>query len=139
MREILFKGKCVDCGEWVEGCYIRDVSRDKSVELSKFAHRIQPMLPQAFAHPVDPDTICQYTGLTDKNGRKIWENDAVFVTDDDGCSGQIDTGVGVIEFLEGLWYISGSVQNSLYDIDRCLQIEVIGNVFDSPELSEKAR
>ena len=85
-------------------------------------------------HEVIPDTICQYTGLTDKNGNKIWENDVVFVTDDDGNSGQVDTGIGEIDFLEGLWYISGSVQNSLYDINKCFQIEVIGNVFDNPEL-----
>ena len=74
--------------------------------------------------------------MKDKNGSMIWENDIVFVTDDEGCSGQIDTGVGEIDFLEGLWYISGSVQNALYDIDKCFQIEVIGNILDNPELLE---
>lgn len=85
-------------------------------------------------HKVDKKTVCQCTGLKDKIGNLIWDNDIVFVTDDDGNSGQIDTGIGRIDFLEGLWYISGRVQNSLYDIDKCFQIEVIGNSFDNPEL-----
>lgn len=38
--------------------------------------------------------------------------------------------------LDGLWYISGNVQNALYDIDKCFQLEVIGNIFDNPELLE---
>lgn len=60
-----------------------------------------------------------------KTGKLIWENDIAFVTDDDGCSGQINTGVGEIEFLDGL-----------YDNARISHIEVIGNKFDDPELLE---
>ena len=129
MREIIFKAKRIDNGEWVEGLL--------TVMWGQY-HIINPN-DENTAYPIDTETICQYTGLTDKNGRKIWENDIVFVTDGDGCSGQIDTGVGEIDFLEGLWYISGRVQNSLYDINRCFQIEITGNVFDNPELLEKAR
>lgn len=84
---------------------------------------------------VDTSTICQCTGLKDKNGKLIWENDVVFVTDDDGRSGQVDTGIGEVDCLDGLWYISGRVQNGLYDIDKCFLIEVIGNIFDNPELT----
>lgn len=84
---------------------------------------------------VDINTICQCTGLKDKNGNLIWENDIAFVKDEDGCSGQMDTGIGEISFLEGLWYIEGGVQNGLFSlIDRCFQIEIIGNLFDNPEL-----
>ena len=133
----LFKAKRIDNGEWIEGYY------------SPHPHPFSGFLKDYIFAPyydkekecgydngyqIDENTLCQYTGLTDKNGNKIWENDVVFVTDDDGCSGQIDTGLGEIYFIEGLWYISGRVQNSLYDINKCFQIEVIGTKFDNPEL-----
>lgn len=101
-----------------DGLYIRDIKQN------------------VMAYINDESTICQCTGLRDKNDKLIWENDIVFVTDDDGCSGQINTGVGEIDFLDGFWYISGNVQNALYDIDKCFQLEVIGNIFDSAELLE---
>lgn len=78
--------------------------------------------------------VMQYTGLEDSNGVEIYEGDIVFVTGNDGCSDIVDTGVGEIEFFEGLWYICGSIQNGLYDINKSLQIEVIGNVHENPEL-----
>lgn len=125
----LFKAKRVDNGEWMIGNLIQT---DDGIYI------IQNYVPQYLIknYEVDPSTICQCTGLKDKNGNLIWENDIVFVTDDDGCSGQIDTGVGEIDFLDGLWYISGNVQNALYDIDKCFQLEVIGNIFDNPDLLE---
>lgn len=138
MREILFKAKGRNNGKWVIGYYV----------LFRKCHYILPMFNDDVFYryekwpfygceewiEVDPSTVCQYTGLTDKNGRKIWENDTVYVTDDEGCSGQVDTGVGEIDFLEGMWYVSGDVQNGLYDIEKCMLIEVIGNIFDNPEL-----
>ncbi len=101
-----------------DGLYIRDIKEN------------------VMAYINDESTICQCTDLRDKNSKLIWENDIVFVTDDVGCSGQINTGVGEIDFLDGLWYISGNVQNALYDIDKCFQLEVIGNIFDNAELLE---
>lgn len=120
----LFKAKTCN-GEWVVG-YLYRLSENNPpfIMLRKYGE----------SYEVDEHTVCQCTGLRDKNGKLIWENDIVFVTDDNGCSGQIDTGVGEIDFLEGLWYISGHVQNSLYDIDKCFQLEVIGNIFDNPDL-----
>ena len=138
-REILFKAKRIDNGEWVEGWLLKD-----EVTGQCFIHASGNSVNESdkvneegclrfIAFEVDENTICQYTGLTDKNGNKIWENDVVFVTDEDGCSGRVDTCIGEIEFYEGLWYINGRVQNGLYDIDKCFHIEVIGNIFDNPE------
>ena len=97
---------------------------------------VQNYVPQHLIgnYEVDPSTICQCTGLKDKNGKLIWENDIVFVADEEGCSGQVDTGIGQVIFLGGLWYIDGRVQNGLYDIDKSFYIEVIGSIFDNPEL-----
>lgn len=86
---------------------------------------------------VEENSVGQYTGIADKNGKEIYEGDILWVTDDDGCTGQIDTGLGEVEFLEGMYYISGSVQNGLYDINKCRLIEVIGNTYENHELLEE--
>ena len=68
MREILFRGKRKDNGEWVYGNY---------AYTDTFGGKHWIFQNKAFEHEVDENTICQYTGLTDKNGNKIWENDIV--------------------------------------------------------------
>ena len=124
----LFRAKRIDNGEWIIGNLID--SPDGRNAISETGG-------DWMLHEVDSSTICQCTGLKDKNSVLIWENDIVFVTDDDGNSGQVDTGVGEVDFLEGLWYISGNVQNALYDINKMHQIKVIGNIFDNIELPEQ--
>ena len=141
MREILFKAKQIDNGEWIEGSLI-DLDID-----SGYCYIVQPykkasILPIIFLITdrmklVDPETLCQFTGLCDKNGKRIWENDIVFVTDENDCSGQISTGIGDVIFIEGMWYIDGRPQEVLYDINKVFQIEVIGNAFDNQELLQE--
>lgn len=146
MREILFKAKRIDNGEWVEG-YLFDNGFDGKEKKYFIGGLIIEKYNGTACDKwditgidfceIDPETLCQFTGLYDKNGKRIWENDIVFVTDENDCSGQISTGIGNVIFIEGMWYIDGRPQEGLYDINKVFQIEVIGNAFDNQELLQE--
>lgn len=118
MREILFKAKREDNGEWVEGLL--------TIMWGQY-HIINPS-NENIAYPIDPDTICQYTGLTDKNGKKIWENDIVEISTEDEnfkIEWQEDTASFV---MRGKSFIV------TFDNYWSCETEVIGNIFDNAEL-----
>lgn len=134
MREILFKAKRTDNGEWVEG-YLMDegyinVPFNDDIVGGRFDEPIE----------VDPSTICQYTGLTDKNGKKIWENDIIRCYADTD-----DLGNDLFFYYKVVWhenyhcwwlseiYAKEKEDEFLYQYYSD-DIEVIGNIFDNPEL-----
>lgn len=80
--------------------------------------------------------LMQSTGLTDKNGKEIFEGDIVKVTDGDERTNFPDGGIGTICGLDEIfmWYIDGQVHNGLFDISQEYYIEVIGNIYENPEL-----
>lgn len=129
-REILFKAKRIDNGKWVEGYYFYNANIKK--------HYIKTWICY---YEVDQETICQYTGLTDKNGKKIWENDICYYDDMDICVirfGKYDNNTGHKHIG---FYTDWQQYKDLYRHDlgfwvaEC-EVEVIGNIFDNPELLE---
>ena len=87
MRDILFKAKRLDNGEWIEGYYIKCDERHficAMPECDTSKYMLDGYWLGTF-YEVLSESICQYTGLTDKNGKKIWEKDVV-VCVYDGCA-----------------------------------------------------
>lgn len=117
MREILFRGKAQYTGEWVEGGYVKDVINTYIYNRHK-KRRMQA---------VDLETVGQYTGLTDKNGKKIFEGDILAI----GENGERYQTVSV-SFKDGAFRVSHYAINLLGS--RNIESEVIGNIHDNPEL-----
>lgn len=169
MREILFRGKRTDNGEWVYGYYVRlhDHNGNES-------HRIYTgyaetdcgdYYPDWFE--VDPETVGRYTGLNDKNGKKIFEGDIIRYNtfndfdchsvvkfgeyEQDGSAGEynprdcIGWYVEVDNFTCPDWAEDDPIyfndylrQQNLFEVsDECEICEIIGNIWDNPELVTK--
>lgn len=75
MREILFKAKSVYNGEWVEGYYLRDQYHIGGKDIIFYRKNSDRFT--VYTDIIDIETLCQFTGLCDKNGNKIWENDVI--------------------------------------------------------------
>lgn len=145
MREVLFKAKRKDNGEWVEGYVVAYPSGKAEI------HKISKELPDILLKcEIAPSTLCQYTGLTDKNDKKIWENDILrYSYDYDGSpflkdGEEIKYRVGAVFWSEwrGSWAVCGRgnkkcTNNDVFKYNRNPnRTEVIGNIFDNPELLE---
>ena len=137
MREILFKAKRMDNGEWGEGSFLNVSNKHFYIFTGKLD--ISNGYLDFEKYSVNPDTICQYTGLTDKNGNKIWENDVVFCKQYIGGN-QIDYHIekGYVEMKHGAFGLHRLKPDAYYrpfkDWLEDYEYEVIGNIFDNPEL-----
>jgi uncharacterized phage protein (TIGR01671 family) len=129
MREIIFRGKRKDNGEWVYGslikrdlgCFIVDESNNSSLRFcSESVFAFDCVL-------VIPETVGQYTGLTDKNGKKIFEGDILSTR----------FGIGVVKYINGIFFVilteSGKeCRTTVYSV--CSNGIIIGNIHDNSEL-----
>lgn len=128
MREILFKAKRIDNGEWVEGQYVY-ITNPLTEDGKPIKHLICNGT-NIFNDLIDPVTLCQYTGLTDKDGKKIWENDIVH------CGTKLRVSW---HHFKASWVLSkkGWLYNHFFgEAVEPEDVEVVGNVFDNAELLE---
>ena len=140
MREILFRGKRVSDEMYVTGFYYFDTNG---------CHYIQypfetPDGEHGYkSHEVDPETVGQFTGLTDKNGAKIFEGDIVEaeVTVNLGSSVRRSTARYVVMYHPEncYFYLARKRNNILFDGNWNYSVDIIGvvgNIHDNPELLE---
>ena len=124
MREILFRGKRLDDGEWVYGSYVEQYGA-KEIYLPDGVDRECGL----DHYHILPESLGQYTELKDKNGTKIFEGDIVKLSYKDGFE------IGPIGWSTiDVRYKFASPDGTAYGIDVTNTFEVIGNIHDNPEL-----
>ena len=136
MREIKFRGKRLDNGEWVYGYYYTQIITHAGNRKSR-DHFMRT--EQNIRYEVDPSTVGQFTGLKDKNGKEIYEGDVcncrLYNCREYECFGKIKWSNDEAAFLFCIVCDGGGYEEEwLYEYADAL--EVIGNIYENPELLE---
>lgn len=140
IREILFRGKRADDGKWIEGL-LAYCNFNHGIEKAIY---VATELGSITPYKIKQETVGQYTGLKDKNGKKIFEGDIVCTRFPKECehAGNICS-IGDIQFRDGIFGIEWTQwKNDTFwglrriDEDFHKEIEIIGNIYDNPELLE---
>ncbi len=141
-RQIKFRGKSVDNGEWLYGNLIQRIGRFSGI-MFDYEHGGKIYYAE---QPVDPDTVGQFTGLHDRTGKEVYEGDVVFwITIDMRGRGKGEQGAIIWDNPTMSWAIMRDKPTS--DGRPCIisrpfdkkHLEVVGTIHDNPELLEKAK
>lgn len=149
MREILFRGKRIDNGEWVYGSFCMDAREQFNglCGVDGFIRLYDKAKGKMQTYEADRETVGQYTGLKDKNGKRIFEGDILHIA-------KIADGIGVyyqppLDYPVNVvvkWDLCAWMWETLFDDKRYItfpdawchyECEVIGNIHDNPELLDK--
>ena len=141
MKDIIFRGKRTDNGEWVYGVPTKD-SHGETVMVESVYECEEYNCRGANCLYVNENTVEQYTGLTDKNGTKIFEGDIVTyedaVADYEGYHDDVFLNRGEVELSEwdGICFTNRQTveMDDLYQSETTFDCKVIGNIHDNPEL-----
>lgn len=125
MDRHLCRAKRIDNGEWVQGDLVHSVYKLGDTCVGQYGNEVG-------MHEVDPSTICKCTGLKDKNGKLIWENDIVVYYDmtEERYLISWESNKACYEYQQ-----YGCSMMNFDELSGC-EIEVLGNIFDNPELLE---
>ena len=141
MREILFRGKRIDNGEWVYGNLNYGTIEIKSIKDSYYISDFDVNPWDKKFYPIIPESDGQYTGLTDKNGKKIFEGDIVKIT------GFHTTAIAAVKYGSASeksthwgWYFDDNDGHTYFLMSKAFCKDynaiIIGNIHDNPELLE---
>lgn len=125
MREIKFRAKSLETGEFIIGCLVK-LDYHNSVD---YVEATQIILPNGHSYECEPETVGEFTGLHDRNGKEIYEGDVVKVPNGD---------FGEVKYNDNMFKImncrsNGKVWFSSYDYwsGGC---EILGNIYENPDL-----
>lgn len=126
-REILFRGKSIGIGVWLYG-HLFNYGLTAPSNVPCISVCVPKSWKEAYIlYAVSPDTIGQYTGLTDKNGVKIFEGDIVEFTN-------LDLPNMVVRFDNGSFMLCEDEYSTYEELRMNYAVEVVGNIYDHPEL-----
>ena len=153
MREILFRGQSVDDSEWIEGFVFNDGLMDSSrlfigdfviVEAKGKTHDKWHVVGHDFEEVI-PETVGQYTGLIDKNGKRIFEGDIGKYKQTDGAKQNGNPIICIGKVIYNAKTASYAVDSKdeagrkYFDYFPIKDFEIVGNIHDNPELLEEEK